>query len=41
MLEEENINALYEQILQAAIAIMRSEMGSMQMLHPDSNQLQL
>jgi PAS domain S-box-containing protein len=41
LLQEENINALYEQILDAAIAIMRSEMGSMQMLHPDSNQLQL
>jgi GAF domain-containing protein/DNA-binding NarL/FixJ family response regulator len=41
LLQEENINVLYEQILEAAIAIMRSEMGSMQMLHPDSNQLQL
>jgi PAS domain S-box-containing protein len=41
LLQEENIHALYEQILDAAIAIMRSEMGSMQMLHPDSNQLQL
>ncbi len=41
LLQEENINTLYEQILDAAIAIMRSEMGSMQMLHPDSNQLQL
>jgi PAS domain S-box-containing protein len=41
LLQEETIHALYEQILDAAIAIMRSEMGSMQMLHPDSNQLQL
>ncbi|WP_242046420.1 PAS domain S-box protein [Calothrix anomala] len=41
LVQEENIDALYEQILQAAIAIMRSDMGSMQMLHPDSNELQL
>lgn len=41
LLQEENVDALYEQILEAAIALMRSEMGSMQMLHPDCNELQL
>lgn len=41
LLQEENVNALYEQILEAAIALMRSDMGSMQMLHPDRNELQL
>ncbi|MEH2245989.1 response regulator [Nostoc sp.] len=41
LIQEENIDALYEQILDAAIALMRSDMGSMQMLHPDRNELQL
>ncbi|ARV57551.1 hypothetical protein BZZ01_01910 [Nostocales cyanobacterium HT-58-2] len=41
LVQEENIDALYGQILEAAIALMRSEMGSMQLLHPDRNELQL
>ena len=41
LVQEENIDALYGQILEAAIALMRSEMGGMQMLHPDRNELQL
>lgn len=41
LVQKENIDVLYEQILEAAIALMRSEMGSMQMLHPDNNELQL
>ncbi len=36
-----NLDALYTQILDAAIAVMRSDMGSMQMLYPDKNALRL
>ena len=32
---------LYKQILEAAIAVMRSDMASMQMLDPDQNALEL
>ena len=35
------IEGLYQQILAAAIAIMRSDMGSLQMFHPDRGELQL
>jgi signal transduction histidine kinase len=35
MIAEENMSALYESILDAAISIMRSDFGSMQMLYPD------
>jgi PAS domain S-box-containing protein len=38
---EDDINALYQQILDAAIAIMCADMGSVQMLDPDTNELQL
>jgi PAS domain S-box-containing protein len=41
LIREDNINALYQQILDAAIALMRSDMGSVQMLDPDSNELKL
>ncbi len=40
-IQEEDINALYQQILDAAIALMRSDMGSMQMLYPERNELRL
>lgn len=35
LIEEENTEVLYEKILDAAVAIMRSEYGSLQMLHPE------
>ncbi|HEU5439757.1 MAG TPA: PAS domain S-box protein [Ktedonobacterales bacterium] len=41
LIEEGNFDALYQQILDAAIAVMRSDMGSMQMLYPDRNELRL
>ncbi|HJU05505.1 MAG TPA: PAS domain S-box protein [Nitrospiraceae bacterium] len=41
LIQEENIDALYEQILDAVIAVMRSDMGSMQMLDPEKNALRL
>lgn len=34
-------DALYEKILETAIALMRSDMGSMQMLYPERNELRL
>ncbi|MBD2432944.1 MULTISPECIES: GAF domain-containing protein [Fischerella] len=41
LIQSENINALYEQILDAAIAILLSDMGSMQMFYPEQNELRL
>ena len=41
LIQEDNINRLYEQILDAAIAIMHSDMGSMQMFFPERNELLL
>ncbi|MFN6571044.1 ATP-binding protein [Dendronalium sp. ChiSLP03b] len=41
LIQSENINALYEQIVDAAIALMRSDMGSIQILDPARNELQL
>lgn len=38
---ENDINQLYNEILDAAIALMRSDMGSMQMLCPERNELSL
>ena len=35
LIAEENMTALYESILDAAMGIMRSDFGSMQMLYPD------
>jgi PAS domain S-box-containing protein len=41
LIREDNINALYEQILDAAISLMGADMGSVQMLDPDTNELRL
>ncbi len=41
LLQEDDVDALYEQILEAAISLMRSEMGSIQMLYPERNELRL
>jgi PAS domain S-box-containing protein len=38
---EDNINVLYEQIVNAATALMHSDIGSLQMLHPEKNELKL
>jgi PAS domain S-box-containing protein len=37
LIQEDNINLLYEQIIDAAIALMRSDMGSLQMFYPEKN----
>ena len=41
MMQEGSADALYQQILDAAIAIMRSDMGSIQMLDPERSELRL
>jgi PAS domain S-box-containing protein len=41
LIHESESNALYQQILHAAIAIMRSDMGSIQKLDPSQNELHL
>lgn len=41
LIDADNIQTLYDQILDAAIAIMHSDMGSMQMLFPEKNELLL
>jgi PAS domain S-box-containing protein len=41
LIQEENIESLYEQILEAATVIMRSDMGSMQMYLPGKKALHL
>jgi PAS domain S-box-containing protein len=41
LVEEDNAELLYKEILNAAIAIMRSDMGSLQMLGSSGNDLQL
>ena len=41
LIQEGDLDALYAQILDAAIAVMHSDMGSMQMLYPDKNALRL
>jgi signal transduction histidine kinase len=35
LIQEQNVSALYEKILDAAVAIMRSDFASMQMLYPE------
>jgi PAS domain S-box-containing protein len=35
IIREENVDALYKQILDAAVAVMQSEFGSLQMLYPE------
>jgi PAS domain S-box-containing protein len=39
LIREDNADALYEQILDAACALMRSEMGSLQMFFPERKEL--
>ena len=39
LIEQDDAESLYQAILDAAVAIMRSDMGSMQMFHPDRNEL--
>jgi two-component sensor histidine kinase len=39
LIQEGDSQALYDGILSAAVTIMRSDMGSMQMLYPDRNEL--
>ncbi|HKS70087.1 MAG TPA: ATP-binding protein, partial [Ktedonobacterales bacterium] len=41
LIQEGNLEALYEQILNAAIAVTHADMGSMQMLYPDRGALRL
>ncbi|HEX5272852.1 MAG TPA: LuxR C-terminal-related transcriptional regulator [Gemmataceae bacterium] len=41
LIEEDNIDALYEQILDAARAVLRSDMASLQAFVPDRNELLL
>lgn len=41
LIEEENIDALYEQILESAIALMHSDAGSLQVLDSERNELRL
>jgi PAS domain S-box-containing protein len=41
LIREDNINALYQQILDAAISVMGADIGSVQMLDPDTNELRL
>jgi signal transduction histidine kinase/ActR/RegA family two-component response regulator len=41
LLDERNVNALYEKLVDAAMAIMRSDFGSMQVLHPQPAELQV
>ena len=41
LIREGNLDALYAQLVEAAIAVMRSDAGSMQMLDPERNALRL
>ncbi|HET9909162.1 MAG TPA: GAF domain-containing sensor histidine kinase, partial [Anaerolineales bacterium] len=41
LIHEDNIEVLYRQILQAAISLMHSDMGSLQMSDPETEQLRL
>lgn len=41
LIQEDNIQAIYEQLLNAATAIMHSEMATMQMFFPEKNELLL
>ncbi len=41
LIQEKNIEALYEKIIEAALVIMRSDFASMQMFYPDRKQLRL
>jgi PAS domain S-box-containing protein len=41
LIQEDNVTTLYEQIIAAAIDLMKSDMASIQMFHSETNQLQL
>jgi PAS domain S-box-containing protein len=41
LIQEDNLNALYNGILDAAVSMMSSDMASMQLLDPERNQLRL
>src|SRR5262245_54572260 len=41
LIQEGNLDALYERVVEAAIGVMSSDMGSMQTFHPERNELRL
>ena len=41
LIREENIDLLYKQLVDAAIALMKSDMASIQLYHPEKEQLEL
>src|SRR5262249_55259483 len=41
LIQEGNIDALYERILDGAISLMKSDFGSMQIFHPEQKELRL
>src|SRR5262245_38494335 len=41
LIQEGNLDALYERVVEAAIGVMSSDMGSMQTFHPEQNELRL
>src|SRR3569623_42053 len=41
LIQEDNVTALYQQIIDSAVDLMRSDMASLQMFHPETNQLEL
>ena len=41
LIQENDVGALYQQILNAAVGIMRSDFASMQMLYPERGELRL
>ncbi len=41
LIQEGNVEMLYRQILEAAVAVMRSDMGSLQIFYPERNALRL
>src|SRR5215831_16260865 len=41
LIQEGNLDALFDRVLDAAIGVMSSDMGSMQTFHPEQNELRL
>jgi PAS domain S-box-containing protein len=41
LIQENNVNALYDRVLDAAIGLMSADFGSMQIFHPDRDELRL
>jgi signal transduction histidine kinase/ActR/RegA family two-component response regulator len=41
LIQEDQVDALYQRIVEAASTVMRSDMSSMQILHPERNELEL